>query len=106
MRKLIAIASLCLLPAVPALADGNPEAGAIVFKKCLCHAVGNGAKNKVGPELNGIVGRKVATAPGFNYSAAFKAKAAEGWAWDERHLTEYLANPKAYVKGTRWRSRA
>jgi len=102
MRKLIVIASLCLLPAIPALADGNAEAGATVFKKCaVCHAVGDGAKNKVGPELNGIVGRKVAAAPGFNYSAAFKAKAAEGWSWDESHLSEYLANPKVYIKGTK-----
>ncbi len=58
-------------------------------------------KNKVGPELNAIIGRKVAAVEGFNYSAAFKTKAEEGWVWDESHLTEYLTNPKAYIKGTK-----
>lgn len=102
MRKLLSIVSLCLLAASPASAEGDAEKGAIVFKKCMaCHAVGEGAKNKVGPELNGIVGRKVAGVEGFNYSPAFKAKAEEGWSWDETHLTEYLANPKAYIKGTK-----
>ncbi|GCA49463.1 cytochrome c-554 precursor [Sinorhizobium sp. KGO-5] len=102
MQKSLAIASLCLLLASPALADGDAEAGAAVFKKCAaCHAVGPGAKNKVGPELNGIIGRKVAAVDGFNYSSAFKAKAEEGWNWDDTHLSEYLANPKVYIKGTK-----
>ncbi|MBW0368306.1 c-type cytochrome [Ensifer adhaerens] len=101
MRKSLTVA-LCLFAASPALADGNADAGGIVFKKCAaCHAVGPGAKNKVGPELNGILGRKVAAVDGFNYSPAFKTKAEEGWSWDETHLSEYLANPKAYVKGTK-----
>ncbi|MGF6178330.1 c-type cytochrome [Ensifer sp. 4252] len=102
MQKRLAVTVLCLLSTTPALADGNAETGAAVFKKCAaCHAVGEGAKNKVGPELNGILGRKVAAVEGFNYSPAFKAKAEEGWSWDETHLTEYLANPKAYIKGTK-----
>ncbi|MFC0805208.1 c-type cytochrome [Ensifer sp. P24N7] len=102
MRKLLAVASLCFLIASPALADGDANAGAAIFKKCgACHAVGPGAKNKVGPELNGIVGRKAAAVEGFNYSTAFKAKAEDGWSWDETHLAEYLTNPKAYIKGTK-----
>ena len=102
MRRKFAIASVCLLAASPALADGSAEAGATVFKKCaVCHAVGDGAKNKVGPELNGIIGRKVATAQGFNYSPAFQKKAEEGWSWDEAHLSAYLSDPKSYVKGTK-----
>lgn len=102
MRYLFATLSFCLLAANPALAEGSADAGAAVFKKCAaCHAVGEGAKNKVGPELNAIIGRKVAAIEGFNYSPAFKAKAEEGWVWDEAHLSEYLANPKAYIKGTK-----
>ncbi|EHJ95435.1 c-type cytochrome [Agrobacterium tumefaciens] len=102
MRKLFSIVSLCLIATSPAMAEGDAEKGAVVFKKCTaCHAVGEGAANKVGPELNSIIGRKVAGVEGFNYSPAFKAKAEEGWVWDEAHLTEYLANPKAYIKGTK-----
>ena len=93
---------ICLAATAPALAEGDTAKGEIVFKKCIaCHAVGEGAKNKVGPELNGILGRKVAAVEGFNYSPAFKAKAEEGWVWDESHLTEYLANPRKYIKGTK-----
>lgn len=100
--KIAAGLAVCLVTSTPALADGDAAKGEAVFKKCVaCHAVGEGAKNKVGPELNGILGRKVAAADGFNYSPAFKAKAEEGWVWDEGHLTEYLANPRAYVKGTK-----
>ncbi|KDR86841.1 MULTISPECIES: c-type cytochrome [Agrobacterium] len=102
MRYFLATLSLCAFMAPIAHAESNVDNGAIVFKKCAaCHAVGEGAKNKVGPELNAIIGRKVAAVEGFNYSAAFKAKAEEGWTWDESHLTEYLSNPKAYVPGTK-----
>lgn len=101
MRYGLYAALLCLV-ATTAHADGDAAKGEIVFKKCVaCHAVGEGAKNKVGPELNGILGRKVAAVESFNYSPAFKAKAEEGWVWDEGHLTEYLANPRKYVKGTK-----
>ncbi|KAB2663338.1 cytochrome c family protein [Brucella tritici] len=102
MRHFLATLSLCVLMAPLAHAEGNVDNGATIFKKCAaCHAVGEGAKNKVGPELNAIIGRKVAAVEGFNYSAAFKTKAEEGWVWDESHLTEYLTNPKAYIKGTK-----
>ncbi|MFN7025153.1 MAG: c-type cytochrome [Pseudorhizobium sp.] len=102
MRKLLAAVYLCLIAATPAAADGDAAAGEAIFKRCsACHAVGEGAKNKVGPELNGIVGRQVAAAPGFKYSPAFIAKAEEGWVWDDQHLTEYLSNPKGYIKGTK-----
>jgi cytochrome c len=102
MRFFLACFFVFVLIASNALAEGSAEAGAKVFKKCVaCHAVGDGAKNKVGPELNAIFGRKVAGVESFNYSPAFRAKAQEGWVWDEKHLTEYLANPKTYIKGTK-----
>ena len=85
--------------AAGARADGDPEAGKQVFKKChACHNVGEGAKNAVGPELNGIVGRKAGTAEGYNYSDANKGS---GLTWDAATLKEYLKDPKAKVPGTK-----
>jgi cytochrome c len=78
----------------------DAENGAKVFKKCMaCHAVDD--KNKIGPSLKGIVGRKAATVEGFKYSDAMLAKAAEGVVWDEATLTAYLPDPKAFVPGTK-----
>lgn len=83
----------------------NPElvmAGEKVFKKCkACHQVGEGAKNKVGPHLNGIMGRAFASEDGFKYSKVFMAAAEEGRVWDEDSMTEFLTKPKAYMKGTK-----
>lgn len=83
----------------------DPEliaAGEKVFKKCkACHQVGDGAKNRSGPVLNGIVGRAAAGVEGFRYSNALKAKGEEGLVWDEASLAAFLADPKGYIKGTK-----
>lgn len=80
-----------------ALADGDAKAGALVFKKCsACHTATE-AKNKVGPSLMGVVGRKVASLDGFKYSEAMKAFGADGKVWDETHLSAYLADPKGAI---------
>ena len=77
----------------------DAAAGETVFKKChVCHNVGEGAKNMVGPELNGVVGRHSGTVEGYNYSDANKNS---GLTWDEATLTIYLKNPKAEVPGTK-----
>lgn len=76
------------------------EKGAKVFKKCAaCHAIDD--KNKIGPSLMGIVGRKAASMEGFKYSDAMLAKGAEGVVWDEATLAAYLPDPKAFVPGTK-----
>jgi cytochrome c len=83
----------------------DPElvaAGAKVFKKCkACHQVGDGARNKTGPVLNGIVGQAAGTVEGFKYSKALKAKAEEGLVWTDENMTEFLKKPKAFMKGTK-----
>ena len=74
-------------------------AGKTSFNKCLaCHAVGEGAKNKVGPELNGIDGRKSGTAPDFNYSDANKNS---GITWSKAEFLEYIRDPKGKIPGTK-----
>jgi cytochrome c len=78
--------------------QGNADAGEDVFKKCrACHDVGPDAKNKVGPQLNGIIGRKSGTVDGFNYSDANKEAGAKGLVWSEAELQKYLENPQAYM---------
>lgn len=77
-------------------------AGKKVFKKCAaCHQVGEGAKNKTGPVLNGIMGRQFASVEGFKYSKAFQAAAEEGRVWDEAEMAAFLAKPKTHMKGTK-----
>jgi cytochrome c len=74
-------------------------AGKSSFNKCLaCHSIGEGAKNKVGPELNGLDGRKSGTAPDYNYSDANKGS---GITWNEAQFKEYIKNPKAKIPGTK-----
>ncbi len=77
-------------------------AGEKVFKKCkACHAVGEGAQNKIGPHLNGVMGRGFGTADGFGYSGVFQTAAGEGRVWDEAEMAAFLAQPKTHMKGTK-----
>lgn len=81
-----------------AQADGDAEAGEKVFKKCkACHAVGEDAKNKVGPVLNNLIGREGGSIEGFKYSKALLAKKEEGLVWDEESLDAYLTKPKDFI---------
>jgi cytochrome c len=74
-------------------------AGETSFKKCLpCHAVGESAKNKVGPLLNGLDGRKSGTIEGYNYTPANKNS---GITWDEATFGEYIRDPRAKIPGTK-----
>ncbi|MEO9781791.1 MAG: c-type cytochrome [Sedimentitalea sp.] len=78
------------------------ESGEKVFKKCkACHQVGDGAKHRTGPALNGIVGATAGTAEGFAYSKAMKDAADAGLIWTDAEMAAFLAKPKAYMKGTR-----
>jgi len=93
---------------VSALAVGAPayaqdvEAGAGVFKRCgACHAIGEGAKNKVGPELNELFGRVAGSIPDYNYSKAMMEAGTNGLVWDPVTLGPYLHKPKEHVPGTK-----
>ena len=80
-------------------AMGDPAAGANKVKICkTCHQFGEGAQNAIGPVLNGVVGRKAGTYPGYDYSDANKNS---GLTWDVPTLLEYLKNPQAKVPGTK-----
>lgn len=76
--------------------------GEKVFAKCkACHAVGEGAKNKIGPHLNGVLGRRAGSVEGFRYSKAMAARGEEGLAWTPETLDAFLAAPKKFIPGTR-----
>jgi cytochrome c2 len=88
--------------ASPSLADDDADAGKKVFKKCAaCHAVGDGAKHKVGPELNELFGRTAGGAEGYKYSKAMSEAGEGGLVWDDASVAEFLAKPKAMIKGTK-----
>jgi cytochrome c len=80
------------------LATASAERGAQVAKQCqACHNFEEGQGPKVGPDLYGVVGRKIASAPGFNYSSALKLK---NGTWDFNALNAWLSKPAAYAPGT------
>ena len=82
-----------------ASAAGDAAAGQGTFRVCrTCHQIGEGAKNFVGPELNGVVGRKAGSVAGYNYSDANKNS---GLTWDEATLRKYLRLPRDVVPGTK-----
>lgn len=102
MKALYMLACAASLAALPALADGDAAEGEKVFKKCQgCHAVGEGATNKSGPALNGIVGAAVGSVEGYRYSAGMLAKKDEGIVWDEESLDAFLTKPKDFVEKTK-----
>ena len=85
--------------AVSAALAQDVAAGKTSFNKCLaCHAIGEGAKNKVGPELNGLNGRKSGTAADYSYSDANKNS---GITWNEAEFKTYIKDPKAKIPGTK-----
>lgn len=95
---------LALLPATVASADagGDPERGEEIFRQCSsCHQIGEGAVNRVGPQLNGVFDRGAAQVEGFRYSNGFKRAAANGLVWDYDTLDAFLENPRAIVSQSR-----
>jgi cytochrome c len=89
-------------PAAAALDMALVEEGENVFKKCKsCHQVGDGAKNRSGPILNGVVGHPAGAVDGFRYSNVMADAGAGGLVWTEEELAAFLAKPKAYMKGTK-----
>ncbi len=98
LKELSAAAALLVASVAAALAQ-DVAAGETSFKKCLaCHAVGESAKNKVGPVLNGLDGRKSGTVTGFSYTDANKNS---GIVWNEASFKEYIKDPKAKIPGTK-----
>jgi cytochrome c len=98
MHRLPLAALTLIVMTAPGWAQ-DAELGEKSFRKCApCHDVGPAAKNKVGPELNGLDGRKSGSVAGYSYSAANKNS---GLTWDEAVFKEYITDPKAKIPGTK-----
>ncbi len=99
MLKGLIISAIALAASSGIAVAGDVAAGQAMFRKCMaCHAIGEGARNRVGPELNGIDGRHSGSAPGYNYSSANKNS---GIVWNEATFKEYIKDPRAKIPGTK-----
>jgi cytochrome c len=99
MLKLLLTAGLLVTAGVGAAWAQDAAAGEKVFAQCrACHQIGPNAKNTVGPQLNGVIGRKAGTVPGYSYTPANKNS---GVTWDEPTFTTYIQNPQNVIKGTK-----
>lgn len=88
--------------ATPALDMALVDEGEKVFRKCkACHQVGDGASHRVGPQLNGVMGRELGAAEDFRYSSTMEEMGEDGVVWTEETMAEFLAKPRSYVKGTK-----
>ena len=97
-KKLIVAVVLIAVSSVSGMAQ-DAQKGKTVFNVCLvCHAIGPGAQNKIGPELNGLDGRNAGTVPNFDYSDANKNS---GIVWNEETFEDYIRNPAAKIPDTK-----
>src|ERR1700681_3614882 len=99
MKSTLAMAALALSAMTQTTQAQDVAAGEQSFKKCTaCHAIGEGATNKVGPELNSLEGRHSGTRAGYSYSDANKNS---GLTWDEATFRDYIKDPRAKIPGTK-----
>jgi cytochrome c len=99
LRIVVALLGLSTWPASSPTSAQDVAAGEISFSRCLgCHAIGVDAKNKIGPQLNGIDGRKCGSVVGYNYSTANRDCA---FTWNETDFVEYIRDPRAKIPGTK-----
>lgn len=101
-RAAVVVAGFAAASAAEADIAGDAAAGKRVFARCQsCHQVGPTARNLIGPELNGLVGRTSGAVAGYAYSPALKSAAI---VWDHETITAFVASPQSVVKGTRMAS--
>jgi len=100
--KILTLSALALVTSMAAASTALAQDVAVgenSFKKCMaCHSIGEGAKNKVGPELNGLDGRHSGSAPDYSYSDANKNS---GITWSKEQFLDYIKDPKGKIPGTK-----
>ena len=101
-RALVVGVTLCAVSPIPPASAQNAANGEDIFKKCrACHDAGPDAKNKVGPALRGVFGRKAGTFEGFAYSDAMRAAGAKGLEWTDANVEKYLEDPRGFIPGNK-----
>lgn len=103
-RVIQGLALMASLIAAPVKADpiGDEEAGKDLYSMCSgCHQVGADARDRIGPHLNGIFGRRAAAHDGYRYSNSMQRAGADGLVWTFETLDAYIENPRALVSKTR-----
>ncbi len=99
MIRIAILTAIVMATSASAAAAQDVQKGERSFNKCFpCHSIGEDAGNKIGPELNGLDGRKAGTAPNFNYSEANKNS---GIVWNETTFKPYIKSPQATIPGTK-----
>jgi cytochrome c len=100
MLKSLSLASVLALAAIGSAHAQDAAAGEKLFNaQCkACHQIGPTAKNAVGPELNGVIGRKAGSVEGYSYSTANKNS---GITWTDEEFLTYIKAPQQVVKGTK-----
>lgn len=84
-----------------AQSEGDPARGETLFRPCAaCHMIGEGAVNRIGPHLNGLVGRSIGTVDGYDYSDPLVEAGVEGAVWSQTVLDRFLEDPRGYLPGT------
>jgi cytochrome c len=86
----------------PSNAEGDAAQGERLFRPCAaCHMIGEGAVHRVGPHLNGLVGRAIGAVAGYEFSDDLVEAGVDGLVWDADALDRFLAGPRDYFPGTR-----
>lgn len=106
--RFLALSGLVAALATPVTAqEASVDEGKKVFLKCgVCHGIGD-VKKPIGPNLNGVIGRKAGTEPEFlakkgaGYSKAMIAAGEGGLVWDEAQIAEYITDPKKKIPGNK-----
>jgi len=96
----IGLAIAFVMASYPARAGGDPVRGWRIFVCIGCHTA-TSDQARVGPSLQGIIGRRAATRPGYIYSAALKEAGEKGLVWTEADLADYIKAPRKKVPGTK-----
>jgi cytochrome c len=99
MQKVLIVTMIAVIVPLAAAQAQDLAAGEQAFKKCFpCHAIGEGAKNKVGPILNGLDGRHSGSVAGYSYSEANKKS---GITWTKDQFLDYIKDPRSKIPGTK-----
>ncbi len=97
MRLIISAVAVAMSAGIAVAQDVG--AGEASFRKCQpCHDVGPDAKNKIGPKLNGLDGRKSGMVEDYNYTDANKNA---GITWSAETFKDYISDPRTKVSGTK-----